>query len=154
TSNEQDDRRNLRMNLGFLVSDDALHFQEPIPDFKMVDAYEEDWGPGDPVGAPPCLTQGQGIVNLGDQTMTWYGIWGHRNFAIRAATWKRDRLGYFQPKRDPTEGQRWRQKESRPEFILPNFISCPIELKQAGGGVYVNADGISENSQLKLALLD
>jgi hypothetical protein len=154
TSNEQDDRRNLRMNLGFLVSNDALHFQEPIPDFKMVDAYEEDWGPDDPIGAPPCLTQGQGMVNLGDKTMTWYGIWGHRNFAIRLASWKRDRLGYFQPNKNPNEGQKWRQKESRPEYIVPNFISCPIELKQPGGAVFLNADGLSENAQLKVALLD
>ena len=37
---ETNDRRFTSMDLGFLVSNDALHFTEPIPDFKFIAAYE------------------------------------------------------------------------------------------------------------------
>jgi len=150
---EADDRRQIRINLGLIVSDDAIHYQEPVPDFKMIDSYEEDWGFPDPIGAPPCLSQGQGMYNVGDRTVTWYGIWGFRNQAIRVASWTRDRLGYFQPKTDPLEGQRW-VDEDRPDVVLPNFISCPMELKHAGARVFVNADRLSDNNYLRVELLD
>jgi hypothetical protein len=107
----------------------------------------------DPAGAPPCLSQGQGMYNVGEETLTWYGIWGLRNHAIRLASWKRDRLGYFQPRQFPVEGQTWID-EDRPEVVLPRCISAPIELKQGGGKIFLNADGLSDNSQLRIELLD
>jgi len=119
----------------------------------MVDAYEEDWGYTDPDGAPPCLSQGQGMYNVGDRTLTWYGIWGFRNHAIRLVSWQRDRLGYFQPRQNPLEGQTWVDPD-RPDVVLPRCISCPIELKQGSARVYINADGLSEDAQLRVELLD
>ena len=51
------------------MSHDAIHFKEPVPDFKIVPSYEEpDW-------AEPRLIQGQGFENIGDRTFFWYGIW-------------------------------------------------------------------------------
>ena len=150
---ESDDRRMLRMNLGLIVSNDALHYHEPIPDFKLVDAYEEDWSFEDPHGAPPCLSQGQGVYNHGDLTMTWYGIWGYRNQAIRAVTWTRDRLGYFQPTQKPLEGQGLNDPD-RPDVLPPNFVSCPIDIKNAGARFFVNADNLSPQAELKVELLD
>jgi hypothetical protein len=151
---DRDDRRLMRMNIGLVVSNDGLHYQEPIPDFKLIDAGEEDWSFDDPSGAPACLSQGQGVHNVGDKTVTWYGIWGFRNPAIRAASWTRDRLGYFQPTRKPIEGQSWID-EDRPDVVLPRCISSPIELKAgAGGKIFVNAEGLFENAQLRIELLD
>jgi hypothetical protein len=42
------DRRNVGIDLGLVISYDALHYHEPIPDFRIVPAYEEI---GNPIGA-------------------------------------------------------------------------------------------------------
>jgi hypothetical protein len=36
-----DDRRMVTMDLGLVVSHDALHFKEPVPDFRIIAANEE-----------------------------------------------------------------------------------------------------------------
>ena len=36
-----DDRRMVTMDLGMIVSHDALHFKEPVPDYKIVAGNEE-----------------------------------------------------------------------------------------------------------------
>src|SRR5438874_11391525 len=60
------------IDLGLIVSNDALHFREPIPDFRFIPAREEqEVAPG-----RAALAQGQGMVNLGDKTHYWYEAWG------------------------------------------------------------------------------
>ena len=67
--NQSNDRRYSTCDIGLVVSHDAIHFKEPVPDFKIVPFYEEpDW-------AEPRLLQGQGFENIGDRTFFWYGIW-------------------------------------------------------------------------------
>ena len=87
------DRQLISMDLGFLVSHDALHFEEPIKDFPILPAYEET---GAVVGKPPTVSHGQGMVNWGDQTLMWYEAWGNLPVEVRLATWERDRIGYFE----------------------------------------------------------
>ncbi len=100
-----DDRRMVTMDLGLVVSNDALHFKEPVPDFRIIAANEEgeivthtyfsrlgDAGGGSLFGL--ALTQGQGWENVGDQTLYWYSVWSQGR--IRLATWLRDRFGYFE----------------------------------------------------------
>lgn len=143
------DRRELRMDLGLLLSQDGMHYREPIPDFKMIDAFEEGWSADNPHGDAPRLAQGQGMANIGDKTLVWYAIWGPEgNESIRAAHWTRDRLGYFSPTREPIEGQTW-----VPE-VLPHFISTPIDLGNSSGRVYVNASHLGETSQITVEVLD
>ena len=64
------DRRFVSMDLGLVISQDALHFREPVPDFRIVSAAEER------DGARPALMQGQGVENVGEKTLYWYGGWG------------------------------------------------------------------------------
>ena len=57
------DRRLVSLDLGLAVTNDGIHYREPIPDFPMVSAAEDGWGApplGDPRVKPPALTQGQG----------------------------------------------------------------------------------------------
>jgi hypothetical protein len=93
------------MDIGLLVRADGLHYHEPIPDFRISESREESWRTVSPQGDPPRLVQGQGVANLGDKTATRCSIWGGQGGeGIRAAWWRRDRLGYFQVTRAPTKG--------------------------------------------------
>lgn len=148
-STETDDRRQMRMDIGLLVTNDGMHYREPLPDFRIIDAGEDGWSSTNPVGDPPHLAQGQGVENVGDRTLTWYGIWGPGGGSgVRMASWKRDRLGYFGVAAEPLEGQKW-----SPE-LPPHAISAPIGLANKAVRVYLNADIFSAHGRLTVELLD
>ncbi len=135
--NQTDDRRYSSCDLGLVVSPDAIHFTEPIPDFKIVPAYEEDdW-------AEPRLIQGQGFENVGDRTFFWYSIWVAFNMetptGVRLATWDRDRLGYL---------------NAAPRQEDVHVLSKALDPLPGGAEIYVNADGLSASSQLRVEVLD
>ncbi len=142
------DRRRLRMDLGLLVTHDALSYTEPIPDFKVVDGFEEGWTAENPDGEPAALSQGQGFENIGNETLTWYGVWGPANTGVRVASWPRDRLGYYYPAREPIEGQRWVRE------VGPHIVSCPIESNGRPLRIEVNATGLDHDTQLVVEILD
>ncbi len=130
------DRHLLTMDLGFVVSHDALHYQEPIPNFRMIPAREQ---PGAPLGENPTLMQGQGMANQGDETLYWYALWrGRVGSGVRVAVWPRDRLGALQPF-DPVAAQ---------------AISCPIQAAGEAAKVYLNVSGLGPHCSLRLGLVD
>ena len=156
---ESNDRRFISMDLGFLVSNDALHFTEPIPDFKFIPAYEIEREGRD----FPTLEQGQGFANVGDESLFWYSNW--RGGDLNVARFPRDRLGYFEVVPDPrpnllpsedTHQLYWREHigDRVPEYAEPHCISCPIDLKGASASVYVNAQGLSPQNPLTVEILD
>jgi hypothetical protein len=134
------------MDLGLVVSNDALHYREPIPDFRIVSAAEDGWGPI-PTGSTavhfPALVQGQGFENVGDKTLFWYAPWPeHDSDGVRVTSWDRDRLGYFESFLAPRHGKD------------VHFISAPIDLENRPANVYMNIDGVSEHSQVTIEILD
>jgi len=138
------DRRLTTMDLGLVVSNDALHYKEPIPDFRIVMAAETDWYPipvGTAVAKFPALIQGQGFENIGDKTLFWYAPWPEqKSDGVRVASWPRDRLGYFE------------------SFLGPGrnayFISAPLDLEGKPVQIYMNVDGISEYNKVTTEILD
>jgi hypothetical protein len=140
---ESNDRRFLTLDLGLVVSPDAIHYTEPIRDFKIVPMANESW-------AQPLLglAQGQGTHNIGEKTVTWYSLWGPGGGeGVRMASWGRDRLGYFQVPRVITEGQR------QAPGLAPHFISCPIRLDHPAH-VFLNVAGLGEYSHVTVEILD
>ena len=130
------DRRRLTMDLGLALSYDAIHYHEPIPGFRFIPAREQ---PGSPWDVGPALMQGQGMENSGDQTLYWYSLWrGTEGSGVRLVTWPQDRLGMLKPF-SPSS---------------PQAISCPIQVLEGQGKVYVNASDFGEHSQLRIGLLD
>lgn len=146
------DRRLVGIDIGLAVSHDAIHFHEPIPNYRIIPAREQR---DTPYGVLPALEQGQGMENFGDQTMHWYGTWrgldglGPFEFkkiegvaqargGVRLCTWERDRLGTLKAFA-PSE---------------PETISCPIRVTDGRARVYVNASGLGEYSYLRVGLLD
>jgi hypothetical protein len=139
------DRSRVTIDLGLIVSNDALHFREPIPDFRFIPAREEQ----EVATGRASLAQGQGMVNLEDKTHYWYEAWGQPGGGVRMATWERDRFGYF----------RMFDKEFLPRdpygrSLQAHFISCPMKVGRASARVSVNADGLSEHCELTVELLD
>lgn len=138
------DRKLTSMDLGLVVSNNALHYREPIPDFRIISAAEDDWAPI-PVYTTavhyPALQQGQGFENVQDETLFWYGPWGTREReGIRVASWNRDRLGYVETFVPATEE--------------PHFISAPIDLEGKPVRIYMNVDGVSDFSKISVEILD
>ena len=130
------DRRRLGIDIGLALSYDAVHFHEPIPDFRFIPGREQ---PGSPQDFGPALMQGQGMENFGDQTLYWYSLWrGTPGSGIRAVTWERDRIGMLKP---------FRESGGR-------AISAPIKVTEGQGKVCVNASGLGEYSQLRVGLVD
>ena len=162
---ESNDRSYVSMDLGFVVSNDGIHYTEPIPDFQMISAYDimtsERRRTGEMVPAP-CLEQGQGFENIRNETLTWYSPW--RGGFVCVARWPRDRLGYFEVVRDPkprllmpedTHTMFWAEHKEIPiEKTDPHFISCPIHLDRPDARLFINAEELSQQSSLKVEVLD
>ncbi len=124
------------VDLGFVVSNDGLHFREPVTEFVFLRRGErQEWDQGG-------LIQGQGFENVEEQTYIWYGTWDPGSLKPRGgvglATLERDRLGSF---------------SVRDSSISAAFMTSAI---QTGGPakLWVNAEGVSNDSTLRLELLD
>lgn len=134
--NETNDRRTSVVDLGLVVSNDGLHFKEPLPDFKIIPSFEEE------DRAEPRLTQGQAFHNIGNRTFVYYGIWTEidRNSptGVRVATWPRDRFGYLAPVADAEEA---------------HCISAPIGDPE-NASIALNATGLSDSAKLAMEVLD
>ena len=148
--NQTNDRVYATQDIGLVVSQDAMHFREPVPDFKIVRCFEES-----PVGHPGLgsgskLVQGS-FANIGERTVHYYSTWEYpARGMVRVATWPRDRLGFFSGVSRPVfQGQGYRDI-----VVEPHIISCPLSLKGENVGLYVNADQVGEHSQLRVELLD
>ena len=157
--NPTNDRRDADLDFGFVVSHDALHYEEPVRDFKMVHSYEIR---GLRVGnmehfVSPRLVQRNAWANIGDRTVYWFSIWREEHSAwaeanpqfmtgVWVATWERDRFGWLSP--CP------RNYGSQAGVHDPHGISCPIELDREGCRLFVNADRLGEHSRLRVELLD
>ena len=143
---QNNDRRHVDMDLGLVVSNDALHYREPIPDFRMVEAAEDDFEhlPTPMNFKHSGLVQGQGFENVGDETLFWYAPWPEQlSNGVRVARWQRDRLGYFQ-------ASDLQLKSPQPRHV----ISAPIDLVGQAVWVSLNVDGLSEHGQIRVDILD
>ena len=150
------DLRLVTMDLGLLISHDALHYSEPVPDFRLVAGYQEvgfkmDFiDPDDdvrPLSRGPGLSHGQGLCNWRDETLLFYEAWNDGD--VRLASWPRDQLGYLAYH----DAERWLGVEGRSE-IPRHCITCPLSSDSSTSRVFVNADGLSEHSELTVEVLD
>ncbi len=144
------DRRMTTMDLGLAVSNDGLHYREPIANFPIVSAAEDGWlkpPHGDQLLNFPSLIQGQGFENVGAETLFWYGPWPEqKSDGVRIASWERDRLGCFQAYLGgPLASESERE---------PHIISAPIDLEAKPARLSLNIDRLSEYSGVSVEILD
>jgi len=74
--------------------------------------------------------------------VTWFGSWSARG-GVYAASWPRDRLGYFEPFR----GNKMRSLHEA------HVVSAPIDLEGKPARVFLNVDGLSEHSRIDVEVL-
>ena len=152
----------ITMDIGLAVSNDGLHFREPVPDFRLIPAYDEiDVAPG----KGPFIKQTQAMTNVDEHTMCWYESW--HGGGLRLALWPRDRLGFFEsyyqsgrpgltvsdPAHMPDTRPTPYYPPGDPSRPTPHFISCPINGEGKPLQVFVNADA-SVDSPVIVELLD
>jgi hypothetical protein len=125
------------MDVGLMLSNDGLHFREPIPDFKLISRGEKNsWQGGS--------LWGVSFVNVGDKTHIYYsGLTGGGSTAlargdIGLALLDRDRFGYLSLKDNRETGY---------------LMSCPVELGEKVRLV-ANADGLGPDSSIRIGLKD
>jgi hypothetical protein len=125
------------MDVGFMVSNDGLHFREPIPDFQLLARGPKgSWEGGS--------LWGVAMLNHEDRTLLYYsGLDGGGSTAlgrgdIGLATLPRDRFGYLALK-DPREAGR--------------FESCLIDPGDALR-IFANVDGLDSGATIRIGLLD
>lgn len=142
------DLRWVSIDIGLVISHDAIHFSEPVPDFRMIEAagsipWFEPYAKQIPIYRAPALTQGQGFANVGDKTLFWYGIWGSPVEGIHVAQWQRDRLGYLQP-----------FVSANMSAKVAHVISAPVTVSGKDHRIKLNISGLSKDAGVKVTLLD
>jgi len=106
-------------DFGLVVSNDGVHFREPARGRRFIRREDSPVTPMPGLNAPTVLCQGNGILNVGDQTRIYHSRWrnvGHDDATLRhyyaevaLATLPRDRWGALTlndsaPGDDVTEG--------------------------------------------------
>jgi hypothetical protein len=123
----------VHIDLGLIVSNDGIHFREPVPGFKVIARGEA--GAWDDV----ALLQGHAFVNEGERTMIWYSHWDTgaalKNMDIGLATLRRDGFGHLSRMKEENDG---------------HFVTAPF----TGREIALNVDGITPDAPLTVQLLD
>jgi len=134
-------------DFGLLISNDGIHFREPVKGHRFLRRQDSPATPVPGHTFNTVLCQGNGILNVGDETRIYHGRW--RNVGeevgdvlkyysgeVALATLPRDRWGALGLNPDANDG---------------TICSAPILLPQKGGELRLNADGVS---RLSVELLD
>ena len=145
--NPMGEQNQIHIDLGLVVTNDALHYREPIPDFKLIPAAGELEAPSG-FGQAVTHAHGPAMVNRGDKTMMWYGLFFGSD--VRLATWHRDRLGFFETFREVPVSDQEFFPITRPE---PHLVTCAMRPNGAKPRLYANAD-VSKHSPLTVEVLD
>lgn len=120
-------------DFGLVISNDGLHFREPVKGYVWL--HRDDSPPTLAEGVPHSriLCQGNGILNVGDETRIYHGRWANTvdtskyTAEIALATLPRDRWGALGLISDKADGSVW---------------TAPLEIPR-DGQVVLNADGVA-----------
>ena len=124
------------IDLGLIVSNNGIHFREPVSDHKVIARGAA--GQWDSI----ALLQGHAFANVGERTMIWYSHWDTggklRNMEIGLATMRRDGFSYLSRKVAGSSA---------------HVVTAPM--KTIGvAKMFVNVSGVTTNAPLIVELLD
>ena len=157
TSSGQWSLAGLKMDLGLVLSNDAIHFREPVRDFVVLPFGKEgEWD-------SESLMQGNAFHNTETQTFIWYSHW-HTSIPLQTptqqspqvksqgiglATMRRDGFGYLS--RLLTEPvATWREKWERSEASL---VTRSIRLRHPSS-LYLNVADVTPEHPLRVDLVN
>jgi len=126
-----------RIDLGLVLSNDGIHFREPVPDFKVIARGKE--GQWDSI----ALLQGHAFADVGEKTYLWYSHWDcegrFRSQEIGLAMLRRDGFGYLS-----------RRHPNSPAHC----VTTTLPASSQGPRLLVNVSGVTAESPLTVELLD
>lgn len=127
-------------DLGLVISNDGIHFREPgaTPGQPFI---HRDESPATPVTVRAfntILCQGNGILNVGDETRIYHGRW--RN----AGQKEEDIANYYYAEvaLASLPRDRWGALGLNPDADTGTLCSAPVTIP-AGGELRINADGVA-----------
>jgi hypothetical protein len=134
---EGKDLKGLHIDLGLCLSNDGVHWREPLPNQVFVErGAEKEW---DSI----ALLQGHAFANVDDKTYIWYSHWdcedGFRSQEIGLATFPRDRFACLS-RHDPGD----------PAHV----VSSVIVPGKNGAKISVNVSGASDAAPILVELLN
>ena len=128
-------------DLGLVVSNDGIRFREPgaTPGRVFIDRTESPVTAATGRSDNTILCQGNGILNVGDETLIYHGRWrnvgqkaeeivAHYYAEVALATLPRDRWGCL---------------ALNPGTETGTVVSTPLQLPAGGGQLRVNGDGVT-----------
>jgi hypothetical protein len=143
--------KDVTVDLGFVVSNDGINFREPAHEWTFLQRGEDGaWDQGG-------LLQGQGFENIGDETFIYYGAWDPRHWqntpergGVGIATLPRDCFGDLVVE----EAGKGPGAYQLP-VIQSEFVTAAVPIKPGiVHRLYLNADGLGAEADLKIELLD
>jgi hypothetical protein len=148
----------LEIDLGLVVSNDAIHYREPIEEFAMVSPGKADeWD-------SHALLQGQAYHNTPTETHIWYSSWytpapfplpavpGPRSKKppqVGLLTMRRDGFGFLSKHRTKLAAQPGFYRTDTGASILTKSLQL-----EHGGKLLVNVDGVTSDAPLSIAIVD
>jgi hypothetical protein len=149
----------LKIDLGLVVSNDAIRYREPVPGFVEVSP-----GPDDAWDAKGIL-QGQAFCNTDTETYIWYSPWYTRNPVkppplpgptttrpqnIGLLTLRRDGFGYLSKHLTalPEKGRSFTRNDTDAS-ILSKTVTLPF-----AANLILNIDGVSAETPFHVSLVD
>lgn len=150
----------LKMDLGFVMSNDGVHYREPVPDFVMI----PHGGPAD--WDSEAILQAQAFHNTETHTYIWYSHWDTgvwpipprpepaptiKPQAVGLATMRLDGFGYLGKLNigmpEETQGK------SAAGGRKASFVTRLIRLQEPAT-LWINVSNVSATSPLQLELID
>lgn len=136
-------------DLGLVVSNDGLKFREPDPEFILIDHKESPASVFTGKKLNTILAQGNGILNVGDQTFIYHGRWANAIYddptrgatedysaEVALATMPRDRWGALTLSNGASSGSMW----TTPVILPKNPTKMSFNGVRAGGVTIEVAD--------------
>jgi hypothetical protein len=134
-------------DLGLVVSNDGMHFREPVKGHTYLSAAEDPVTPAPGHDFPTVLCQANGFLNVGDETRIYHGRWRNApdinpSIAMDAAKQNqaRQHLYYGEVALATLPRDRWGALGLFPDQAEGSVWSCPVRLPERGCQVLLNAE--------------
>ena len=111
-------------DFGLVVSNDGLHFREPVKGHVFLHRDDSPAAIPAAIAHQRILVQGNGILNVGDETRIYHGRWANAadpaqyHAEVALATLPRDRWGALGLFPDHDEGSVWTQPLTIPTGVV------------------------------------
>ena len=146
----------LKIDLGLVVSNDAIHYREPLQNFVMVSpGGEGQWD-------SHALLQGHAFHNTPTETYIWYSDWYTRNpfptpatpanlrpQSIGLLTMRRDGFGHLSKHRTEPAKQPGFYRTDTGGSLLTRRVTL-----QHDSRLFLNVDQVTPDAPLRVALVD